>query len=318
MTTLVSLGTNPLYYHSQSACVSTEDGINQTELAAPFEVHSTCLAAAPNSDNSVWLAASNSGILSRSTDQGSSWSRYTMINQRFSLRSVAHTGTRFLITGSVRQTNNDERAVVYSSTTALNSASWSSVYENTNAYSALVDLTAVSSTVYAAVGYLNGINQPLLVVSTNGGLLWSTVSTTGLPMGMIHSVVYNPSTNRIHVGGQGWTAWAVWSLVSLAWTVTELDAGAVVRIRCNSTEVVAISDNKVWFTNNSVDWQPVTAPQGYNLTSLVEFNQKWCMGAHSLLNQFTEFRFNSLSEFGAPIELTGHQTPVQAHINWVS
>jgi hypothetical protein len=318
MTTLVSLGTHPLYYHSQSACVSTEDGVTYTELAAPFDVHSTCLAAASNTNGSVWLAASNTGMLSRSTDQGQSWNSYIMLGQMLSLRSVVHTGTRFLITGSLRYANGDERATVYASTTALNAASWGSVYENTNAYSALVDLTSVSSTVWAAVGYVNGMSQPLMVVSTNGGVNWTAATLVGLPSTVIHSVVYNPTTQRIHLGGQGWTAWSVWSLGTLNWTVRELGTEAIVRMRCNSTEVVAVSGRTAWFTNNSADWQAIQAPPGYNLTSLTEYDQKWRMGAHSLLNQFTGFQFDVGSTFGSPVTLNGYHIPVQSHAQWVS
>lgn len=335
MTALYGFGTNPLYYYNQSGVVQTPLGDpNQfVQLSYnPFTVHSSCVGAAfnPVPATDTWIAASNTGEIAYTTNTAGAWTRYRITNGATTpllniQRIICHQGVYILVGAEKDPDTLQEYAVVY--TTALGNAAntWYNAYKSTDNHSMILDVTPVANTtVLVAVGYKQGMQNPLILISSTGGLAWQEQSVdTNLIQGAIYSVaiagntinVAPTDTIKLYLGGRGWMAVLdfgtnqyyllgeqfsshhqrkpITRIVALN-TYVSPSPGVIQIITSN---IVALQGPRIYITSNLFDWS-FREHLGYSFISAIysdlDLQGTWYFGSASTLNQYNLWTLSTL------------------------
>lgn len=359
---LYAFGDNPLYYFSQSG-IAASAGADPNQFVpltnTPFDVHSSCTGAARNTlpQTPTWIVVSNTGQLAYSTDLSMPWTKYhitygaqneqQLINVR---RLIVHLGLYILVGARKDPVTLNEYAVIYTTATGDATNSWYKAYESADPHSMIMDVTAVGTTnTLVAVGYQNGIKNPLAILSPDLGQTWNNIP---LDPTVFSSAVYsvavggdfnppnNPTTvtTNIYFGGNGWISIYEQKLFVNTQSTTEKfyllsdqfkvnnQAKPIRRIAANNTyaaglikthNLIALQGDTVHYSNNLFDWQSLQQP-GYHFVSAfydtTYADGTWYLGTQSMLNQYNMFTL--AAEDSQPIaddaQLLPHNIGIQA------
>ena len=310
---LYAFGVDPLFYHTQSAVTTSEDGITWSRLSAPFEVHEACVSAAHNTVTGDWLATSGGGSLSHTVDPTTTWQSYTMNNTFTNLRKVISNNGRFIAVGTRKDPiTNQEVAVIQTSTSGEDELAWSINSLSTYDHSGLTDVFHVNGDQLMAVGYGTGMASPLALRSLDNGVTWSELVLTGVTGPIWCGAVQG---TQIWLGGQGIiftnSNWSTGNTYSSSLPLRAMNkAKPITKITNVGTAVVACQSDQIWYTRTGYDWLSARV-EGYTFISAALWDSTVFLGASSLLNQYSAFTTTNLATLNEPVTLTGVNIGVQ-------
>jgi hypothetical protein len=310
---LYAFGVDPLFYHTQSAVTTSEDGITWSRLSAPFEVHEGCVSAAHNAVTGDWVASNGGGSLSHTVDPTTTWQSYTMLNTFTNLRKVISNNGRFIAVGTRKDpTTNQEVAVVQTSTSGEDELAWSINSLSEYDHSGLTDVIHLGGDQLMAVGYKSGMTNYLALRSLDNGVTWSELFFLGVSGPIWCGVVQG---TQIWLGGQGVIFtnlnWSTGGTYRSSLPLRAMNkAKPITKITNVGTAVVACQSDQIWYTRTGYDWQSVRA-EGYTFISAAQFESLVFLGVSSLLNQYTAFTTTNLATSNEPVTLTGVNIGVQ-------
>ena len=314
MTKLVAFGQDPRAFYTQNLLSESANGSSWTELPKPTSVHNRLRSVATNG---ISVVAVGEGVAASSVDINSSWTSYTIFSGWVNLQKVIHNGTQYYAVGFHKQWNTlVEQATVFVTDDGEDSSVWIQQYQDPNLYSGLTDIASLGGTRLVAVGYQNGMADPLIMFSSDG-LFWQSIPVAAALQGPLFSVSYNSSTNRIWIGGQGWIATGIWNGANTSYVVSAnlLNNGkarSITAIANRGSEAVAVGANTVWYSTNSTDWSRLSQ-DGYTFVSVYSYQNKWYLGTTSTMNRYTAFVLSGVSGTAA---LTGLNCLVQP-TSWI-
>ena len=311
---LYAFGVDPLFYHTQSAVATSEDGTTWSRLSAPFAVHEGCVSAAHNIITGDWVASSGGGSLSHTLDPTTTWQSYTMNNAFTNLRKVISNNGRFIAVGTRKDpTTNQEVAVVQTSTSGEDELSWSINSLSAYDHSGLTDVIHLGGDQLMAVGYRSGMNNYLALRSLDNGLTWSELVFMGVSGPLWCGAVQG---TQIWLGGQGRIFtnlnWSMSNMYSSSLSLKVMNkTKPITKLTNVGTAVVACQSDQIWHTSSGFDWQAVRE-EGFTFTSCAQFESQVFLGVSSLLNQYTGFTTTNLGSDAEAVVLTGVNLGVQA------
>ena len=297
MTNLVAFGQDPKAFYTQNLVSESTDGVSWTKLPVPTAVHNRLRSAATNG---VSVVAVGEGVAASSVDINSGWTSYNIFAGWVNLQKIIHNGTQYYAVGYHKQWDTlVEQATVFVSDDGEDSSVWIQQYQDPNSYSGLTDIVSLGGSNLLAVGYQNGMKDPLMLFSSNNGISWQSIVVNPVLQGPLFSVSYNSITNRIWIGGQGWIATAIWSGVATNYVVSNnlLNNGkarSITAIANRGNEAVAVGANTVWYSTNNTDWNSFRQ-DGYTFVSAYNYQSKWYLGTTSTMNRYTAFVLTGIS-----------------------
>ena len=324
MTTLqlYAFGCDPTKIHSKSAVSYTSDGINWSRLPETFKNFGFNLTASTDGVN--WTTTSNHGEGSYSNDL-INWNDFELENKSWLVTKIKWANNKFYMIGYEKDlTTFNETAFIATSGNGID-ATWVRTWISGGVPSILFDLVYGGNNSWFAVG-LSNTNTPLLLHSSNGTFF------TGYPLPSqfnsgIYSVEYNQTTNTIWIGGTGIIANANWQGNSTQWTINNRISTNVAKpnqvsklYNCNQYGVdiiVALVDQSVWYSVDSVDWSVVTN-DGYTFSDVIQFNNSLYFSCKTLLNEYTGFSSNWNPSIDSTLTLNGYNNGVQAYAFQIS
>lgn len=280
------------------AVATSVDGQIWNIIGNPFlpreSGHSICY------HNSALVALGDNGQISYTNDF-STWSKGDIgvdgmcIMGSISTDKIVACGRRHYVREQDGYDAAEETAQIFKSTTG-EPGTWAMIFSSGSTPSGFNNIKYFP---IADIG--NSILQPICVVvgdkqdnpyalySTDLGETWKEIPIDKDLYDPFFDVEYNKTTKKWYFATGGTIAIAT-NLISPSWTSTELfdiNNSAVNKIKFNPQgEMVAINQDTIWFSSNGESWTTFTA-QGYWWRSVTWFDDKWIVGAESLLTQHT-------------------------------
>lgn len=318
MTTLYTFGSNTVDISSTSGIVSSTDGITWSNLPSSFADLGYNTTTATNGTN--WITTSSFGQVATSSDL-INWYPYDIESKRWLINKVVWYNNEFICVGHEKNPITlVETAFIAKSGNGVE-ASWARTWISGGIQSVLFDVKATETLFFAVGASTDTLSTPIILSSSNNGVLWSPFNPPANWLGPIYSVEFDSTTGRIWIGGKSQIATAIWNGKSTVWVINDIlyDNGKSKPITKIYSCVIngipttfALTGSTIWYSINSVDWKNTTQV-GYVFSDVVQYQTSVFFTVWGLLNQFTGFSTTFDPTVDTTLILSGYNNGVQGY-----
>jgi hypothetical protein len=310
MTTLYALGCDPVYFYSKPSVAKLDTATNKWSPVVAPSFNSTatsCLKSATT--GTIVATASTSGEIQTTDFLQQPWTSLPptgnppwMVSNLVAYKDkIFAVKDKIFAVGAIKNPITLLERAIISSDILTNQ--YSLLY-NGDSGTFIYDMTFVDQNHWIAVGSKNDGANPLMIWTKDGGATWNDVdlSKNLVISGSLLSISYDSDSKKIFIGGTGYFAtnslqnledpnnpWVFYSNPSfddISRAVTRIKTFTT--LQNNNKITIALSEDKIFYSFNMVDWQSVVQP-GYQFCDVEATNNQFWFSADSLLTVSTVF-----------------------------